>query len=145
MTLKKIINFAFSISEIILIFNKKNANKNMEILVVDDNKEICTLLESILIAEGFDAVSCTNPMDFKKIIEKNHPKLIITDLLMSGFDGQTLTKKIKENPKTQHIKIMMMSAHPDADKISKTINVDAFITKPFEIDELVNKVEGLLK
>ena len=40
---------------------------------------------------------------------------------------------------------MMMSAHPDADKISKTINVDAFITKPFEIDELVNKVEGLLK
>ncbi len=117
----------------------------MEILVVDDNKDICTLLESILIAEGFDAAFCTNPSDFEKIIDKNYPKLIITDLLMSGFDGKTLTKKIKENPQTQHIKIMMMSAHPDADKISKTIKVDDFLTKPFEIDDLVNKVEALLK
>lgn len=117
----------------------------MEILVVDDNKDICTLIESILIAEGFDAASCTNPSDFNKMIKKCSPKLIITDLLMSGFDGQFLTKLIKGNPETQHIKIMMMSAHPDADKISKTINVDAFITKPFEIDELVSKVEALLK
>ena len=117
----------------------------MEILVVDDNKDICTLIESILIAEGFDAASCTNPSDFNKMIKKCSPKLIITDLLMSGFDGKILTKKIKKNPQTHHIKIMMMSAHPDADKISKTINVDAFITKPFEINELVNKVEGLLK
>lgn len=117
----------------------------MEILVVDDNKDICTLIESILIAEGFDAASCTNPSDFNKMIKKCSPKLIITDLLMSGFDGKILTKKIKENPKTQHIKIMMMSAHPDADKISKAIDVNDFLTKPFEIEELVNKVEGLLK
>lgn len=40
---------------------------------------------------------------------------------------------------------MMMSANPDAEKISKTIDVNDFLTKPFEIDELVSKVEALLK
>ena len=71
--------------------------------------------------------------------------LMIYSVLRKFQRNKVITKKIKENPQTQHIKIMMMSAHPDADKISKTINVDAFITKPFEINELVNKVEGLLK
>ncbi len=64
---------------------------------------------------------------------------------MSGFDGQSLTKLIKGSLETQHIKIMMMSANPDAEKISKTIDVNDFLTKPFEMDELVSKVEALLK
>lgn len=66
-------------------------------------------------------------------------------MLMSGFDGRTLTKDIKDNPETQDIKIMLMSAHPDALKISETIGVDDFLTKPFEIDDLVHKVQNLLK
>ena len=117
----------------------------MEILVVDDNRDICMLIENILISEGFNVQSCCNPQDFNTIIEKSKPKLIITDMLMSGFDGRTLTKDIKQNPQTQDIKIMLMSAHPDASKISETIGVDDFLTKPFEIDDLVHKVQELLK
>ncbi len=117
----------------------------MEILVVDDNKEICMLVESILLSEGYDVESCCNPLEFHKVLAKNHPKVIITDMLMSGFDGRTLTKEVKADPKTEHIKIMLMSAHPDAPNISKNIGVDDFLSKPFEIDELVLKVENLLK
>jgi len=117
----------------------------MEILVVDDNKEICELIENILLSEGYDVESCCNPLEFSSIIKINKPKLIITDLLMSGYDGRTLTKEIRGNPETQHIKIIMMSAHPDAKKLSEIAGVDDFLTKPFEIDDLVSKVAFLMK
>lgn len=117
----------------------------MEILVVDDNKDICQLIENILLSEGYEVESCYNPLEFVKIIERKKPKLIITDLLMSGYDGRVLTKEIRENPQTKNIKIMMMSAHPDASTIGEKAGVDDFLTKPFEIDELVQKVELLLQ
>ena len=101
--------------------------------------------ENILLAEGYNVESCCNPLEFGKIIEGNKPKLIITDMLMSGVDGRTLTKEVKGNPETEGIKIMMMSAHPDAVKISENVGVDDFLSKPFEIDDLVKKVEKLLK
>lgn len=116
----------------------------MKILVVDDNKDICMLIENILLSEGFDVESCCNPTEFKEKLERGNPELIITDMLMSGFDGRTLTKDIKGNPATSDIKIMLMSAHPDAGKICDEIGVDDFLSKPFEIDVLIEKVENLL-
>ena len=116
----------------------------MSILVVDDNKDICTLIENILLSEGYEVQTCCNPLEVSTIIKDTKPALIITDMLMSGFDGRTLTKEVKADPETEHIKIMMMSAHPDAESISRSIGVDDFLTKPFEIDDLVNKVEKLL-
>ena len=117
----------------------------MEILVVDDNKDICQLIESILMSEGYDVESCCNPLEFGSIIQRSTPKLIITDMLMSGVDGRTLTKEVKNNPETESIKIMMMSAHPDAAKVCENVGADDFLSKPFEIDVLVEKVETLLQ
>ena len=70
----------------------------MEILVVDDNKEICILVENILLSEGYDVESCCNPLEFHQVLNRVKPKLIITDMLMSGFDGRTLTKEVRSNP-----------------------------------------------
>lgn len=116
----------------------------MKILVVDDNKEICLLIESILLSDGFDVESCCTPSEFQEKLKSSKPKLIITDMLMSGFDGRTLTKEVKSNPETADIKVMLMSAHPDAEKICEEIGADDFLSKPFEIDDLVHKVENLL-
>ena len=116
----------------------------MEILVVDDNKDICLLIESILLSDGFEVESCCNPSEFNEKLSSSKPKLIITDMLMSGFDGRILTKKIKSNDETADIKVMLMSAHPDASQIYKEIGADDFLAKPFEIDDLVRKVESLL-
>ena len=117
----------------------------MEILVVDDNKDICELIENILLSDGYNVESCCNPLEFESILKDNKPRLIITDLLMSGYDGRTLAKKVKGNPETEVIKIMMMSAHPDAKKLSEKAGVDDFLSKPFEIDDLISKVSSLLQ
>lgn len=116
----------------------------MKILIVDDNKDICLLIESILLSEGYDVESCCNRAEFQEKLQSGQPELIITDMLMSGFDGRTLTKEIKSDPKKKDIKIIMMSAHPDAKKICGDIGVDDFLSKPFEIDVLISKVEKLL-
>lgn len=116
----------------------------MCIVIIDDNRDICDLLLNILLSEGLDATICINPLEAKEIIKKENPRLIITDMLMSGVDGRTLSKEIKEDPDTKNIKIMMMSAHPDAQKESEKAGVDDFLAKPFEIDQLVEKVFKLL-
>ena len=117
----------------------------MSIVIIDDNKDICDLLLNILLSEGLDATICSNPLEAKNVINHVKPQLIITDMLMSGVDGRTLSKQIKSDPQTKNIKIMMMSAHPDAEKESKNIGIDDFLEKPFEIDHLVRKVQNLLK
>lgn len=116
----------------------------MKILVVDDNKDICTLVESILLSDGYEVESCSNSIEYMYKLAKVKPQLIITDMLMSGFDGRTLTKEIKNNSATSDIKVMLMSAHPDAENICTEIGADEFLAKPFEIDDLLNSVERLL-
>ena len=117
----------------------------MSVLIIDDNKDICDLLLNILLSEGLDATICNNPLEAKSVIEHVNPRLIITDMLMSGVDGRTLSKEIKQNPQTKDIKIILMSAHPDAQKESEKAGVDDFLAKPFEIDHLVQKVQDLLQ
>ncbi len=116
----------------------------MEILVVDDNREICKLVENILVSEGYDVTSCIDPLKFGEIIEEEKPTLIITDLMMAGYDGRTLTKEVKNNPITKDIKVIMMSAHADVVNIGNSVGADDILKKPFEIDELVEKVQNLI-
>ncbi|SFI28121.1 response regulator [Halpernia frigidisoli] len=116
----------------------------MSILIIDDNRDICDLILNILLSEDLEATTCSNPLEAADIISRVKPKLIITDMLMSGVDGRTLCQKIRADNATKDIKIIMMSAHPDAKKESENVGVDDFLAKPFEIDDLVNKVKNLL-
>jgi PleD family two-component response regulator len=54
----------------------------MKILVVDDNSDICQMIETILLSEGYEAVSCINPLIAGAMVKKHKPKLLITDILM---------------------------------------------------------------
>ena len=75
------------------------------------------------------------------MVKQQKPKLIITDMMMSGLDGRDLVKKIKGDPKTSDIKIVMMSAIPNAEKMSKETGADDYIAKPFDSGDLLQKVK----
>lgn len=117
----------------------------MSILIVDDNVEICNLVEEILLMEGYKTRCCTNPTIVFEMINQQKPKLIITDMLMSGLDGRELIKTIKNDEKLSDIKTMLMSAHQEAEKISKQINTDGFVSKPFDIEEFTSSVANLMQ
>ena len=73
-----------------------------------------------------------------------NPQLLLMDMLLSGTDGRDVCRKLKTDPSTSKVKIIMMSAHPDADKSCREAGADDFISKPFDIDHFISVVKNLL-
>ncbi|MHA6696753.1 response regulator [Chryseobacterium sp. A301] len=116
----------------------------MSIIVVEDNVEICSMIEEILREEGHKVRSCTNPMIVFEMIKQMKPKLIVTDMLMSGIDGREICRQLKSDSETSSIKILLMSAHPNSFALSEAVGADGHISKPFEIDEFATLVKQML-
>lgn len=112
------------------------------ILVVDDDKDILEVLEFILGDAGYEVESSEKGEFAGKLPQSNDslPNLIILDVLLSGLDGRDICRNLKKAKSTKNIPIIMMSAHPDAEKSSKKAGADDFLAKPFEMTSLLNKV-----
>lgn len=115
----------------------------MKILIVDDNREICEMIEIILSSEGYDAVSCPNPLIAAAMIKKVRPKLLITDILMSGLDGRNLVKELRTTKEGKNLKIVMISANSQFNNPGVLEGADAFLAKPFQMEDLLDKVREL--
>ncbi|HVA96041.1 MAG TPA: response regulator [Candidatus Acidoferrales bacterium] len=117
-----------------------------QILVVDDDLDILDALRFVLEDSGYTVETTQNGDDVEKLItEKKQPKLIILDVLLSGIDGREICRKLKMNKKTKQIPIMMISAHPAIKKSILEAGADAFIAKPFDIMDLLQKVNELIE
>jgi DNA-binding response OmpR family regulator len=117
------------------------------ILVVDDDPDILEALRFMLEEEGF-RVQTTEKGEYAESLRDDNgglPDLIILDVLLSGKDGRTICKKLKSQDDTRHVPIVMISAHPDAERSVKEVGADAFVAKPFSIDNLLDTVAGLLQ
>jgi DNA-binding response OmpR family regulator len=116
------------------------------ILVVDDDPDIVDALRFMLEDEGFD-VQTTDKAAYAESLHDGNgrlPDLIILDVLLSGADGRAICRKLKSQDDTKHIPILMISAHPNAEQSVKDVGADAFVAKPFGVDELLSIMNGLL-
>lgn len=120
---------------------------NKSILVVDDNLDILDSLRFVLEGEGYTVTTTEKGEYAENLPEKKGdlPKLIILDFLLSGKDGTVICKRLKSNAVTKHIPILMISAHPDAEKLIHAGGADDFLAKPFDITNLLDKVEKYFK
>ena len=115
-----------------------------KILVVDDDLDILSVMEILLSMKGFEVeVTSKGENTFPKI-ETFKPDLILLDVLISGFDGRTICKQLKSNIATRHIPVIMFSAHPGAAATIADYGADDFISKPFDVDHLLKKVNAQL-
>jgi DNA-binding NarL/FixJ family response regulator len=98
-------------------------------------------------AEGYSVKTARRGADALTIIAQNLPDLIISDIRMPGMDGYQLVRNLRANPRTRLIPIVFLTAKDEtADRIAGfRTGVDAYLTKPFEPDELVAVVAGILK
>ena len=120
-------------------------SRKKKLLVVDDEEDILEFLKVILEDEGYTVVTTDKDDFLKKLQDGTLPDLILLDLLLSGKDGREIVKYLKTNEKTNHIPVIMFSAHPSARETTKQAGADDFVAKPFEIDLLLNKVAQHLK
>ncbi len=89
--------------------------------------------------EGYDVDTA---MDEKVIsmVEKNCPDLLLLDIWMSGADGREICRKLKKNAKTRNVPVILVSANKDTGKHAMEAGADGFLSKPFEIEELLKIV-----
>lgn len=118
-----------------------------KILVVDDEKHIVRLLQVNLEKVGYKVSVAYDGEEALKKIEEDLPSVIILDIMMPKLDGIETLKKIKENPKTKRIPVIMLTAK-SADEDILTgwrEGADSYLTKPFEPAEVIIMVKGILK
>lgn len=115
------------------------------ILVLDDDPDICIMIKMVLDYYGYDAIDSENEEKAIKIISSSHVDLVIMDMLLSGADGTDICRRLKQNAETSSIPILMFSAHPTAKESCLAAGADDFISKPFEMNDMMDKVNFFLE
>jgi len=118
-----------------------------KILIVDDEKDIVKMLDYNLKKEGFRIISANDGEDALDLAVREHPDLIILDLMLPGMDGLEVCKALKKESKTAKIPIIMLTAKAqEADKIvGLELGADDYVTKPFSPRELIARVKAVLR
>ena len=123
------------------------SNSNSHILIVDDEPQIHTVLTKLLEKEGFSVAGAFNAEEAYQQIEKKRPRLIILDVMMPRISGIDVCNRIKENPDTSDILILILSARDQqADRLAGfTHGADDYVSKPFHLQALMRKVHHMLE
>ncbi|MDB4926903.1 response regulator [Mucilaginibacter sp.] len=112
------------------------------ILAVDDDKDILEILQFILEDSGYEVETLADGHFLFDRIKKNHPDLIILDIMLGNMDGRELCRNVKAKKETHNIPVILLSAsHAVTDTRKQNGNPDDFIAKPFDINVLLSSIE----
>ena len=116
------------------------------ILAVDDEPHILKLVSFSLKSHGFDVVEASDGLSAVQVAEDEQPDLILMDVMMPLLNGYDACERIKANPKTSHIPVVMLSAKSQLAEQQAGLDRGAltYITKPFTPKELVQRVSEIL-
>ena len=117
----------------------------INILVLDDDPDIGTVIKMILEYNGYAVTVMDRPEQISQPLDWNRFQLLIIDILLSGMNGVDICSRIKNDPHTASIPVLMMSAHPNIREEYNRAMADDFLHKPFDLQELLNKVSRLVK
>ena len=115
-----------------------------QILIIEDDEDILQVLETVLEYNDFSVKGLNRTDDIFKSIDAYKPDLVLTDYLLSGTNGGKICQLIKGNKDTCHIPVILISAYPELASSLGSFGFDAFITKPFDINVLVKRIQELV-
>ncbi len=114
------------------------------LLVIDDDLEILEVVKLLLISKGLKVKTEPQWQNIFKEIETCEPDVILMDIGLGTEDGRNITKQIKSNSSTCHIPVILFSAINDINKNLGDCLNDDFISKPFNLEDLFNKIQNQL-
>jgi CheY-like chemotaxis protein len=116
------------------------------VLVVDDDDVIRQLITVNLELEGFEVVPGVDGQDALDKAKDANVQVVTLDVMMPRVDGWEAAARLRADPQTAHIKIVLLSARAQEADIQRgeKIGVDAYLTKPFDPDELIETVRRLM-
>lgn len=124
-----------------------NTTDQGRLMLVDDDPNLILLVKDYLEFRGYQVTTAENGREALELLEQEIPELIICDVMMPEMDGYTLVQHIRENPATEWVPVLFLSAKGQSQDRVKGLNTgaDVYIVKPFEPEELVAQVESSLK
>jgi DNA-binding response OmpR family regulator len=118
--------------------------KITKIMVVDDNEDIRDSLSIVLREKGFVVETAINGREALEKALIFRPEIIIIDAMMPVMDGFETCRRLRENIRTKNISLILATSTAIVDIADKEIDIDDYINKPYELDELYSKIERLL-
>ncbi|HBG48651.1 MAG TPA: two-component system response regulator [Cyanobacteria bacterium UBA9971] len=125
--------------------NDKKAKK--KILIVDDEPDIVETLKFLIESEGFESIIAMDGEEALRKAKEENPDIMILDVMLPKINGYKVCRLLKFDNKYKHIPILMVTARSqEEDKvIGEETGADEYITKPFDINELLQKIHLYLK
>src|SRR5215467_8058260 len=122
------------------------SKEGASILVVDDDPEIVTMLSTRLGHRGYKVTTASDGHRALELAKREKPDLVLLDVMMPGKSGWEVARALKQDPVTQHIKIVMVTAIGEkTNEITAPIyGADAHIDKPFEFEKLERVINELV-
>ena len=117
-----------------------------EILAVDDEEDICRLLQFVLEREGYVVRTALSGVEALQRVDEKLPDLIICDIMMPHMDGEELLRRLKTRSDTQNIPVVMLTARTGDQVVEEVWNLGAelYLSKPFSPLELLSFVKRIL-
>lgn len=117
------------------------------VLVVDDDPHVLKLLRLNFELEGYDVVSATNGEDALKLIASKKPDVVVCDVMMPGMNGLEVVRRVREDEAFANLPIVIVSAKAQVGDVSagEGAGADAYVTKPFDPQDLLDAVGRVLK
>jgi DNA-binding response OmpR family regulator len=115
------------------------------VLVVDDEPQVVWVLQFSLEAEGYQTFAARDGNQALREIAEHHPKLMVLDIMMPNMDGWSVLEEMMKLPREERPRVVMVSALSSRRDRAKAaeLGADAFVAKPFNVDDLLEVLHGL--
>ena len=115
------------------------------VLVVDDEPQVAWVLRFSLEHEGYRTYTASNGLEALEELEKHHPNVMVLDLMMPEMDGWAVLNAMNKLPVAERPRVVIVSAltGPDDKTKATALGADAFVPKPFDVEELIAVLDGL--
>ena len=123
---------------------QKPENDKKTILLIDDEADLIDLVKFQLIAKGYNAIVTRNGIEALKLLERIVPDLIILDMNMPGMGGVEFYNKISSGYKRSKYPVLVVTARANLEETFKDVEIDGFMTKPFDIGNLIREVDRII-
>jgi two-component system phosphate regulon response regulator PhoB len=112
----------------------------LKILIIDDDVDLLFLGSSLLKQRGFEVFSLARADQAIETVKSVKPQLILLDVKLGDLDGRDICLRLKSDPDTSFIKIILYSAFPETSVEYSKYGADDFIVKPYEFNHLVERI-----